>query len=374
MKPLKVDILLLIPALLLLGCSISTQMFLDHLGGHYGRMQAIWSGLGIALFYLVARGLDDDSLKKFAVPFYAVALMALGLVLIAGTGQGAKRWFHLGPISVQPSEFGKPALAMMLAWIVSRMSRKARLTEIWLAITVVGAIPTIFVFMEPDLGTALVYFATTVAAMISLPMVRWKHILGLVAFLLLVGTAAFWSLQDYQRQRIVEFIEGKRGFSTGGYQVAQALVVFGSGGITGTGFSEESLQVMRYLPARRTDFIMATIGHIIGFIGSVGIMSLLFWLPARMLWVRSNLAEGFGSRLLLHLAMYLMAQITINLGVALNLLPVTGIPLPLLSYGGSGVLSTMLTLGLASPYAREAAEVIRRRKEERKADMVRPRV
>jgi rod shape determining protein RodA len=372
--PRQVDRFLLYPAVVLLAVSVSTQLFLDQLGGRYGVIQILWGVLGIAVFYLVALGIEEADLKRLAVPAYGVAVAALALVLGFGTGPGSNRWFRIGPISVQPSEFGKPALALLLAWLAAQMSGKARVSETWLAMSAAGGFLMILVFMEPDLGTALLYGGLTVGAMVGIPGVRWKHIVALVLILVAVGTAGFFSLKDYQRQRILEFVEGKRGIHEGGYQVAQALVVFGSGGLLGQGFSTESLQVVRYLPARRTDFVMATAGHIFGLIGSWLIIGLLFGILVRMFALRAYIGSGFGAALLLNLGLYIMLQTAMNLGVAMNLLPVTGIPLPLMSYGGSGVISNMMALGIASSFAVHAEEARRRKEELQEPEFVRPRL
>ncbi|MHA2644058.1 MAG: FtsW/RodA/SpoVE family cell cycle protein [bacterium JZ-2024 1] len=374
MIPRQVDRLLFFPALGLLAVSVMTQLFLDRLGGHYGVLQLIWALLGLIVFYFVALGIDEADLKRFAVPGYLFSVASLALVLVVGTGPGSNRWFRMGPVSFQPSEFGKPALALMLAWIASKMGGRTSASEMWLAMSATGGCVMLLVFAEPDLGTAVLYGVLTVGAMLGIPRIRWKHIVALGFILALVGTAGFFSLKDYQRQRIIEFVEGKRGTAQGGYQVAQALIVFGSGGWMGQGFSAESLQVVRYLPARRTDFVMATAGHFFGFAGSLLVIALLFWIPVRMFWIRGHLESEFAASLLLHTGILMMAQTTINLGVALNMLPVTGIPLPLMSYGGSGILSTMLGLGMVSPFAEQAMEIARLRVQARQADTIRPRL
>jgi rod shape determining protein RodA len=372
--PRQVDRFFLVSAVVLLAVSVSVQIFLDRMGGRYGVMQMLWAVAGLVLFYTVALGIEESDMKRLAVPAYGMVVAALALVLFFGTGAGSNRWFRLGPISVQPSEFGKPVLAVLLAWLVYRMEGRFRVSEIWITMGSAGALMAVLVFLEPDLGTALLYGGLTVGAMLGIREVRWRHVAALALVLIIVATAGFFSLKDYQKQRILEFLEGHRGGQERSYQVAQALVVFGSGGITGRWFTSESLQVVRYLPARRTDFVMATAGHMFGLVGSALVMTLLFGIPVRMFLMRRDIRSTFGGTVLLNLGIYWLLQTGMNLGVALNLLPVTGIPLPLLSYGGSGVISNMLALGIASSFTAEAEEGRQQRERARQPELVRPRL
>ena len=319
---------------------------------YYVIRQSVYGLIGIALMFAVAR-IDYSRFREIRVGLYSLMIATISLVLVFGAAaRGSRRWIELPYFRFQPSELAKVLLVVALAAFVIERHRRGsdgRQTARMLAL---GLAPAGLVFLQPDLGTGAVLVVITLAVLF-LAGVPWRHfavmggVAAAAAALVLVVAPAIGTplLRDYQEERLTSFLNPSDDPSDSGYQVNQALTAIGSGGKTGRG--DQSTQTeLEFLPERHTDFIFAVIGERYGFMGAAFVLSLyalLLWRVLRITTLSKNL---YGTLIAGGLAAMLLFQILVNVGMNLGIMPVTGITLPLMSYGGSSVLVTFLAIGL----------------------------
>jgi len=319
---------------------------------YYVIRQSIYAVVGIALMFALAR-IDYSRFRELRVGIYAAMLASITLVLIVGAAaRGSRRWIELPFFTFQPSELGKLLLVLALAGFVIDRARRQSEWQRTARLLLLGIVPALIVFVQPDLGTALVYgVVTLVIAFVA--GVRWTHfaaIAGLavaaITVVLVIAPAVGQPvLQGYQLERLTSFLSPSDDPADSSYQTNQALIAIGSGGKVGRG--EDATQSQHgFLPEGRTDFIFAVVAERWGFIGAATLLSLyalLIWRALRITTLSKNL---YGSMVGAGIAAMLLFQVFVNVGMNLGLMPVTGIPLPLMSYGGSSVLVTFMAIGL----------------------------
>ncbi len=313
---------------------------------HYFKADLIWVAIGLAAMFLCMR-LDLNFLRKWAKTALYVALGLLVMVKIPGLGRevnGATRWIGLGPLSIQPSEVIKLSMVLVMAHILAKNPhqvqsfRRGVLPILGLLALVAGLI-----MLQPDLGTTLVIAGTTFCMLIAAG-ARTKHLLTLGGSGLGLVIAAI-AAAPYRMRRILAFLDPWADPSGKGYQTIQALLALGPGGLFGLGLGQ-SRQKFLYLPENHTDFIFAMIGEELGFVGA-GIVVLLFFLFAwRGYKVAMNVNDTFLGLMAVGLTSMVSLQAMVNMGVVSGMLPVTGITLPFLSYGGTSLVFTMLGVGV----------------------------
>ena len=319
---------------------------------YYAVRQAIYAVVGIALMLAVAR-VDYSRFRELRVGIYTAMIVSILLVfLFAEATRGSRRWIELPFFTFQPSELGKVLLIVTLAAFVLDRSRRGTERNRTLRILGFGMFPAALVFLQPDLGTSLVYGVITLAVLFVAG-VRWTHfaalggaILALVLGVLVVAPAVGVPiLADYQQERLTAFLDPSDEPRDSSYQINQALIAVGSGGKTGRG--DDATQTQNgFLPERHTDFIFAVVGERFGFVGAAFLLSLyalLLWRALRIMTLSKNL---YGSMIAGGIAAMLLFQVFINVGMNVGVAPITGIPLPLMSAGGSSVIVTFLALGL----------------------------
>jgi rod shape determining protein RodA len=275
------------------------------------------------------------------------------LVLVLGTAaRGSRRWIELPFFTFQPSELGKVLLIVALSAFAIDTARRASERRRTVRVLALGLLPALLVLVQPDLGTALVYGVITLAVLFVAG-VRWTHFAvlggvatGAIAIVLVIAPALGTPvLQGYQQDRLTAFLNPSEDPADSSYQINQALIAVGSGGKTGRG--DDATQTNNgFLPERHTDFIFAVVGERFGFVGAAFLLSLyalLVWRALRIMTLSKNL---YGSMIAGGIAAMLMFQIFVNVGMNIGIMPVTGIPLPLMSSGGSSVIVTFLALGL----------------------------
>lgn len=348
-------------------------------------------GVGVALF--LAR-LPYQWWRRWHWGIYGLANALLVAVMFVGTtALGAERWISIGGFHLQPSEFAKVAVVLTLAAVLEQ-SRSPVLWTIGQAALVV-ALPWLLVFVQPNLGTALIFAAITLGMLywaniplawivlllsplvsaillsLSLPLwgvwvavmalvgwfsLPWPRIGGLVALVvnLISGQLGqvFWGLlKDYQRDRLILFLDPNQDPLGGGYHLIQSRIAIGSGGLWGQGLFQGSQTQLSFIPEQNTDFIFSVIGEELGFIGAM-IVVFLFWLIClRLVLIARSARDGFGSLLAIGVLSMLIFQVVINIGMTVGLAPITGIPLPFLSYGRSAMLANFIALGLVESVA-----------------------
>lgn len=345
----NVDWVLLGGVLVLAGIGIATIASATHSGLLAGLplRQAYYTALGL-LGLLVVVSLDYRRLADRAVLFYVVALAALVAVLVvAPRVAGTRRWLMLGPLGqVQPSEFVKLAAALFVAKVFSESRRESLgLRDILGPGLAVGALAAL-IAAEPDLGTAfcLVPLFLAVAFLAGL---RVKAVAGLLLVLAMVGGLGWhFALKDYQKARIYTFLDPSLDPRGAGYQKIQSQIAVGSGGLTGKGYRAGSQSQLGYLPARQTDFIFSVLAEELGFLGVMLVLGLYLLVLWRALETAQIARDRVGAFLAAGVAAILAFQVVYNVAMVAGLVPVKGLPLPLMSYGGSSVLSSLLGVGL----------------------------
>jgi len=301
-------------------------------------------GIALALMWIAAQ-LSPQTLMRFALPVYVVALLLLVAVALFGdVRNGARRWLSLGFGSVQPSELMKIAMPLMLAWYFHKNEAALRLRD-YVVATVLLAIPTLLIARQPDLGTALLVAAAGFYV-IFLAGLSWKILLG--AAVAVFGSLPFlWSiLHDYQRRRILMLLDPTQDPLGAGYHIIQATIAVGSGGIAGKGWLKGTQTHLEFIPERSTDFIFAVFSEEFGLIGNGLLLVLYLALITRGLMIAAN-APTFFSRLLAGaVTLSFFTYAFVNMGMVSGLLPVVGVPLPLVSYGGTALVTLFVGIGI----------------------------
>ncbi len=329
---------------------------------HYLKRQALFVVLGLVAMGVVGF-FDYRKLEAFGMAIYALSLVILLAVMVPHVGAhseqlGSARWFNLGPIQIQPSEFAVLGLVIAVATYCSR--RPEGLT--WLDVVKVlalGAVPIGLVMVQPDLGTAII-MSVVLFVMLSVAGLPARVLVvllvggaGLVAFVLFAGI-----LHHYQILRITSFLHQSTKNPTGTragvvYNLQQAKDAIGAGGLLGTGIGHGAATNLGYVPEQQTDFIFTAVGEQLGFVGSVGVLALLFCLAWRVLRVGQIARDDFGRLVCVGVFAFIAFSTFQNAGMTMGIMPITGIPLPFISYGGTAVIAFFVGIGLAlSVYAR----------------------
>ncbi|MGX5172897.1 rod shape-determining protein RodA [Aliikangiella sp. IMCC44653] len=284
--------------------------------------------------------------QKWTPFIYACGILLLiAVILVGDKGKGAQRWLDLGFFRFQPSEIMKLAVPMMLAWYFSERSLPPKLSELLVAATIIG-VPTLLIMIQPDLGTSLL-IASSGIFVIFLAGIRWRIILS---FLLLVVVYApihwFFVMQSYQKQRVLTFLDPEKDPLGSGYHIIQSKIAIGSGGIKGKGWLEGTQSQLEFLPERNTDFIFAVLGEEFGFYGIVLLITIYLWIIGRGFFIAVKAQETYTRLLAGAITLTFFVYIFVNIGMVTGILPVVGLPLPLVSYGGTSMVTLMASFGI----------------------------
>lgn len=307
--------------------------------------QFLYGGVGVMVMLFFAR-LDYRILRSYGLTLYILSIITLLYVDLAGaTRLGATRWIDIGFFQFQPSEFAKPILAIMLAQHFSRHYDNINEWKHWLGSLAYVAAPMLLVLAQPDLGTGMVFGAIWFSMAIA-ARVRWQYLVGLVASVAAMVPLIIPRLQPYQQQRITTFLNPAANPATTGYNVNQAIIAVGNGGWFGQGLGSGSQSQGNFLPSQQTDFIFAVLAEKLGFFGGLLTLTAFLALVLRAYWITKLAADKFGGLLGVGLASMLLFHVFINVGMNLGIMPVTGIPLPFISAGGSSMVVTMFAVGV----------------------------
>jgi len=314
--------------------------------------EVMWMAVG-GLALLCSCRIDYHSWRRIKVPLLVVTTVLLLAVLVPGIGVtsgGSSRWIGFGQLRLQPSELMKLALALFAADLVARrLEQRATVRDIVLPVLIVAGLAGGLVIMQPDLGTALVLSCITLAILFVAGVPLGPVIKLVVALVALVAVVAW--IDPYRRARLFSFINPQAHKSGSGYQVVQSLIGLGSGHLTGLGLGS-SREKWGLLPNAHTDFIFSVIGEELGLVGTIVVLALLGALVWFGLRTASRAPDRFGTVFAVALVAWISAETMINVGAVLGLLPVTGIPLPFISYGGSSLVLTMVAAGIVVNIAR----------------------
>lgn len=332
-------------AALVLLCALGLVVLYSASRGSWTQVtnQALRMGLGFGVMLVLSR-VPPAILRSWTPGFYLATLLLLLLVTLFGEGRGAHRWLDLGIVRFQPSELAKLSLPMMVAWYLHARV----LPPSWSALAVAGAlvvIPAALIAEQPDLGTALLV-AIAGAFVIFLAGLSWLRI-GLLAGLVAAAAPLAWQfMHEYQRNRVRMFLDPESDPLGNGWNIIQAKIAVGSGGLAGKGFGMSSQAKLDYLPEHTTDFIFAVFSEEFGLVGVALVIVLYLFIVGRGLWIAANARDTFSRLLAGSIAMTFFVYVMVNGGMITGLLPVVGVPMPLISYGGTSAVSLLAAFGI----------------------------
>jgi len=307
--------------------------------------QLIWMAVSLLMLLIILK-FDYQNYINLAYPLYIITAIFLILVLVIGrTKFGASRWFSLGGFTFQPSEFAKLVLILVLAsYLGRRRAEELAITDI--AVSLLLTFPFIYLIaVEPDLGTAIVLLAILVS-MLYVGRARVRHLVFLIGSAV-ISTPLLWHvLRDYQKQRLLVFLNPNADPLGAGYTIIQSKIAIGSGSFLGKGWLSGTQNQLNFLPERHTDFIFSVVGEEWGFLGSLFLILLYFVFMQRALSITSSTSDPYARLIATGVITMLTFQIFVNIAMTLGFMPVVGLPLPLMSYGGSSLITTMASIAL----------------------------
>ena len=306
--------------------------------------QILWMGLGSLLVFLIVR-VDYFKLQDVAWPLYFLSLFLLVAVLFTPARLGAHRWFRVGGFNFQPSELAKLSTLLVLSRFFSENRPEYLSKRKLLILFAIIGIPFLLILKEPDLGTGLLLLPVFFS-MLYLWGFRVKYIFLFIATAAVISPVLFHFLKDYQKARLLVFINPNVDPLGAGYTIIQSKIAIGSGGLFGKGFMSGTQNILNFVPERHTDFIFAVIAEEGGLAASFAVLALFWIIVYRGFLIAGQTPDRFGSQLACGIAAMIGFQVLINFGMTMGLLPVVGLPLPLVSYGGTSVFITMLFIGI----------------------------
>lgn len=339
---LKIDWWLLTPVVILLVISLTTLLSLSP---SFFYNQLFTMALGLGGFFVFSQ-IPHETLKRLSVPMYIISLLLLVVVLVIGfEAKGATRWISLFGTSLQPSEVLKPFLAVTFATLVARRDN-ASIRSFFMSLILLSPV-FILIALQPDLGNALIYAIVIFFVLLVYGFPLKFFIFSALPFIL-ISPILWTALHDYQRQRLLTFLNPTSDPLGTSYNVIQAMIAVGSGMFMGKGLSQGTQSGLNFLPERHTDFIFATISEGMGFIGSFLVVACLFFLCFRIYIIFINTEDTTKKLFAAFAFAFLFIHFMINIGMNVGLLPIVGVTLPFVSYGGSSLLSNFILLGMLS--------------------------
>ena len=294
---------------------------------------------------------DYRIFKNWSAPLYLIGVAVLFAVLVFGTAQfGASRWIDLGFFDFQPSEIFKLLIIIVMAKFFSLRLGHSNVKNLINAF-ILALIPIALVMKQPDLGTAIVIGVVSIGLVFAIKLPR-KTCALIVACLILAMPVGFFSLKDYQKQRLETFLNPNSDPSGAGYNILQAKIAVGSGGLLGKGLGKGSQSELNFLPVAHTDFIFAGLAEVAGFVGSLIVIMLFMLVLWRVINIANRSQDDFGSLLALGFAILILFQVFVNIGMNIGIMPVVGIPLPFISYGGNSLITNLIGVGIIQSICR----------------------
>ncbi|BDX07272.1 rod shape-determining protein RodA [Planctobacterium marinum] len=307
--------------------------------------QIIRLGVATAVMLALAQ-VSPTVFRRLSVYIYLTGILLLIAVLLVGvTGKGAQRWLDLGFFRFQPSELLKLAVPMMIAWYIGRKNLPPRTLNVFAALILVLT-PTLLIAKQPDLGTSLLIASSGIFA-IFLAGLRWK-LLSMFAIALSAFTPILWFflMKDYQKQRVLTFMNPESDPLGSGYHIIQSKIAIGSGGMEGKGWLQGTQSQLEFLPERHTDFIFSVFSEEFGFFGVVLLIALYLFIVSRGMLIAFRAQEAYSKLLAGSITLTFFVYVFVNMGMVSGILPVVGVPLPLVSYGGTSMVTLMAGFGI----------------------------
>ena len=325
---------------------------------YYVTRQAIFALMGTAGL-VGALFIDPSVYQRFRKAIYGLLLGSLLVVMVIGSEvRGSTRWIDLGFFQFQPSEFGKLLLALFLAGLLAARGKQVMEARTTLVAIGAAAVPTLFVFLQPDIGTALVYTAILLAALFFAG-TRWRDLAVIAAVGTIVVTFVLWAgpamgidiLEPYQRDRLTAFTDPSKNPRGAAYNINQSITAVGSGGLDGRGVTGATQTRLDYLPEHETDFVFAALSEQRGFVGASILLCLYLLLMWRGIRVIATARDPFSAIVAGAIVFGLLFQTFVNIGMTIGIAPITGIPLPFVSVGGSAMVTNLMAIGVLQAIA-----------------------
>jgi rod shape determining protein RodA len=322
-------------------------------GGSAMTRQALYVCVGAVLFVAMLF-VDPDTFRRFRRPIYFGTLAVMGFVLAAGAAtRGSRRWIDVGFFTFQPSEFGKVVFVLVLAGFVTERARSINSAGAPLSILAYGLVPIVLVFVQPDIGTALVYVAA-LAAVLFISGTRWIHLGILLALTTVAALAVLWLLpaagmnvlKPYQSARLTGFTHPANDPRGATYNLRQSITAVGAGGLRGRGVLGATQTRLNYLPEHATDFAFASLSEERGFLGASILLLLYLLVVWRALKIVTGARDLYGAIVAGGIAFMFMFQVFVNSAMTMGIAPITGVPLPFVSVGGSSMITNFLAIGI----------------------------
>ncbi len=350
--PLLLALLLLQGASLFIVYSASGQDW-NMMARHMTRM----SGALLTMFALAQ--VSPTTLKRVVIPAYCIGLLMLvGVLLFGVSSKGAQRWLNLGVTRFQPSELMKLAVPMMVAWYIGRQHLPPRTLHLLAGFAIV-MVPTILIKQQPDLGTSIL-IASSGIFVLFLAGLSWRLILTLAALAAPAGWLLWhYGMHEYQKQRVLTFLNPESDPLGSGYHIIQSKIAIGSGGVEGKGWLHGTQSQLEFLPERHTDFIFSVLSEEFGLTGVAVLLAVYLFVIARGLYIAVSAQDAFGKLLAGALTLTFFVYVFVNIGMVSGLLPVVGVPLPLISYGGTSMVTLMAGFGIIMSIATEKRMLIK---------------
>jgi rod shape determining protein RodA len=300
--------------------------------------------IGFAAMWALSR-VPPKRLRAVSPLLYGASLLPLFAVLLVGTGRSGQHWINLGVFYFQPAELLKLSLPMMAAWYLDREMLPPRFATV-LASALIIAIPTGLILLQPDFGTAMLVASSGAFALFLAGLSWWWLLAALGGIAAAAPAAWFWLLRPYQKDRILTFLDPETDPLGTGWNIIQSKIAIGSGGMTGQGWGQGTQAHLDYLPEHTTDFIFAVLSEEFGWLGVATVLALYLFVIGRCLWIASEARDTYSRLIAGALGLAFFVYVIVNGGMISGLLPVVGVPMPLLSYGGTAAVSLLAGLGV----------------------------
>lgn len=313
----------------------------------YMKSQTIATLLGFGII-VILQFVDMDMVQKLSVPIYIISIGLLVLTLLIGFGGddwGAKSWIKIGPVRFQPSEVVKIGVMLSFSAALDHFKKSINKPHILIALGVIALVPVFLLMKQPDFGTSAV-FLFFMALMLFYSGLHWGYIVGAIAFLVIAAPIAYTRLDSFQQERILDFLNPARDPLGSGYQGLQGLIAIGSGQFLGRGYLQGTQSQLGFIPEESTDYIFSVLVEELGFVGGVVLILAYTFFLYRILIIASHAKNIYGKSICIGVAAMIFVHVFENIGMLIGLMPVTGIPLPFMSYGGTFQLICLISIGL----------------------------
>ena len=344
LRTLDWPLLLALSALMGIGLAVLYSAGGDGQGMHLMLAQGARFGVGLAAMWALSR-VTPTRLRAWTPGTYLASLLPLLLVLFIGSGRHGNHWIDLKLFYFQPSELMKLSLPMMMAWYLHREPLPPRLRTVLAAGALIG-VPTAMILLQPDFGTAMLVVASGVFALLLAGLPWWWVGVAVGGVSAAAPVAWFWFLRQYQKDRILTFLNPENDPLGTGWNIIQSKIAIGGGGLTGKGWGEGTQSHLNFLPEHTTDFIFAVLSEEFGWIGVAVVLALYLFVIGRCLWIAIDARDTYSRLVAGTIGLSFFVYVIVNGGMISGLLPVVGVPMPLLSYGGTSAVSLLAGLGL----------------------------